>query len=170
VQERTFHFGQPYAVIPPDHRFGDGYGRSADDSSALDSDADAVRVLVVEDHPGARKSICDMLLQEKGLRVISEAADGLQGVQLASALQPDVILLDITMPTLGGIEAAVRMRRVAPHARIIFVSQHNLKKLADAALATGALGYVLKSTAGTDLVPAIRAVMTGKKFVSKIKE
>ena len=115
------------------------------------------------------KVVCDLLLREPGISVVSEAANGLDGVRLVQAFQPDVVLLDITMPTLGGIEAAVRIRRVAPDVRIVFLSQHNLEKLAEAALATGAQGYVLKSTAGTDLIPAIRSVMEGKKFVSKLK-
>lgn len=164
------YLGQPYAVIPLEHPSGKLDGHSSDDADSLDSNSDTVRVLVVEDHPAARKTICDLLTLEKGIRVIGEATNGLDGMQLASALQPDLILLDITMPTLGGIEASVRIRRVAPHSRIIFLSQHNLKKLAEAAMATGAQGYVLKGTAGKDLIPAIRAVMSGEQFVSKIRD
>jgi two-component system response regulator NreC len=142
--------------------------RTSPRDSLPDSTSEALRILVVEDHPMARKTICDLLQFELRFEVVWEAENGLDGVSSAAALQPDVVLLDITMPTLGGIEAAVRIRRVAPKARIIFLSQHNLKKLAQAALATGAHGYVLKSTAGTDLIPAIRAVMAGEKFVSKL--
>ena len=130
--------------------------------------ADAVRILVVDDHELARKTICDLLRRESGFEVISEAANGLEGAHAAEKLQPDVVVLDITMPTLGGIEAAVRIRRIAPQARIIFLSQHSSDKLAQAALATGAHGYVVKSAAGTDLIPAIRAAVAGRKFVSKL--
>jgi DNA-binding NarL/FixJ family response regulator len=86
----------------------------------------------------------------------------------AEELQPDVVVLDVTMPMLGGIEAAARIRRLAPKARIVFLSQHNSDKLAQAALATGAHGYVVKSAAGTDLIRAIRSVVAGKKFTSKL--
>jgi len=127
----------------------------------------ALRILLVEDHELARKTICEMLRSESGLEVICEAANGLEGVRAAEELQPDVALLDITMPTLGGIEAAVRIHRVSRKTRIVFLSQHNSHKLAQAALATGAQGYVVKSAAGTDLIPAIRAAVAGEKFVSK---
>ena len=99
---------------------------------------------------------------------ICEAADGQEGVLASEKLQPDVVVLDISMPTLGGIEAAVRIRWAAPKARIVFLSQHNYKAVVDAALATGAHGYVTKSTAGFDLIHAIRAVLEGEKFVSRL--
>ena len=72
------------------------------------------------------------------------------------------------MPSLGGIEAAGRIRRVAPKSQIVFLSQHSSEIMAEAALATGALAYVTKSSASTDLVPAVEAVSKGKKFVSKL--
>ena len=159
---------QSATFLSPGESFRPKGRRISPRDSSPDSTSEALRILVVEDHPMARKTICDLLQFELRFEVVWEAENGLDGVSSAAALQPDVVLLDITMPTLGGIEAAVRIRRVAPKARIIFLSQHNLKKLAQAALATGAHGYVLKSTAGTDLIPAIRAVMAGEKFVSKL--
>lgn len=132
------------------------------------STASGVRILVVEDHELARKTICDLLRSEKGFEVICEANNGLEGARAAEKVQPDVVVLDVSMPTLGGIEAAVRIRRMAPKARIVFLSQHNSDKLAQAALATGAHGYVVKSSAGTDLIRAIRAAVAGRKFVSKL--
>jgi len=98
------------------------------------------RLLVVEDNETVRKTICDLLLKEPGITLISEAANGLDGTHLVQELRPDVLLLDITMPTLCGIEAAVRIRRVAPDVRIVFLSQHNSETLAEAALATGPTG------------------------------
>src|ERR1700730_5151533 len=77
----------------------------------LKSTADAVRILVVEDHELARKTICDLLRNEEGLEGICEAENGLEGARAAEKVQPDVVVLDVTMPTLGGIEAAVRIRR-----------------------------------------------------------
>jgi DNA-binding NarL/FixJ family response regulator len=125
------------------------------------------RILVVDDHEGVRKQICALLRSETGFEVISEAVNGLEAVGHAAELQPDVIVLDVTMPTLGGIEAAVRIRRVAPNSKIVFLSQHDSEKIAQAALATGALGYVTKLAVSTDLIAAIKAVLEGKKFVSK---
>jgi DNA-binding NarL/FixJ family response regulator len=107
------------------------------------------------------------LRKETGFEVISEAANGLESVRHAAELQPDVIVLDITMPGLGGIEAAVRIHRVAPKSKIVFLSQHDSEKIAQAALATGALGYVTKVAVSTDLIAAIKAVLEDKKFVSK---
>jgi DNA-binding NarL/FixJ family response regulator len=127
-----------------------------------------VKILMVDDNEQVRKTVCDLLRREKGLEVIWEAADGQEAVLVAEKLQPDVVVLDISMPTLGGIEAAVRIRWSAPKSRIVFLSQHNSKALVDAALATGAHGYVTKSNAGTDLTRAIRAVLEGRSFVSKL--
>jgi DNA-binding NarL/FixJ family response regulator len=127
-----------------------------------------IKILVVDDHERVRKTICDLLKREKGWEVICEAADGREGLFVAEKLQPDVVVLDISMPTLGGIEAAVRIRWIAPKSRIVFLSQHKSKPLVDAALATGAHAYVTKSEAGTDLTRAIRAVLKGERFISKL--
>jgi CheY-like chemotaxis protein len=129
--------------------------------------AKALRILVVDDHESVRKEICALLRREPGIEVICEAVNGLEGVRYAAELQPDVIVLDITMPVLGGIEAAVRIHRLAPKSQIVFLSQHDAEKVAQAALATGALGYVTKIAVSTDLIPAVKAVSEGKKFVSK---
>jgi two-component system invasion response regulator UvrY len=80
-------------------------------------------------------------------------------------LQPDVIILDVTMPALGGIEAAGRIHRVAPKSQIVFVSQHNSEQIAQTALASGALAYVTKSSSSKDLIPAVKAVSKGKKVL-----
>ncbi|MGC1371424.1 MAG: response regulator transcription factor [Candidatus Sulfotelmatobacter sp.] len=134
------------------------------------SNTNSLKVLLVEDHALARKTFCEMLRDELGVDTVSEAANGLEGVSAAQELQPDITLLDVTMPALGGIEAAVRIRQVAPKTRIVFLSQHDSYRLAQAALATGAQGYVVKSAAATDLAPAIHAALAGEKFVSKLTE
>jgi DNA-binding NarL/FixJ family response regulator len=79
-----------------------------------------------------------------------------------------IVILDITMPVLGGIEAAVRIRGIAPRARIIFLSQYNSSSIAQTALATRALAYVVKSAVSTDLIPAVQSVVEGKTFLSKL--
>jgi DNA-binding NarL/FixJ family response regulator len=128
----------------------------------------SVRILVIEDHDGVRRQVSKVLESDPDFEVICEAANGLEGVRQAEELQPDVVVLDISMPTLGGIEAAIPIHRVAPKARIVFLSQHNSKRIAELALATGALGYVVKSSAAADLIPAVKAAREGKKFMSKL--
>lgn len=127
-----------------------------------------LRILVVDDNESLRKKICERLTSHDGFEVICEAANGLEGVRNAEELQPDVIVLDVSMPVFGGIEAAARIRRVAPKARIVFLSQHKLERIAQAALASGGHAYVVKSAAYADLIPAILAASQGKQFISKL--
>ena len=129
----------------------------------------SLRILVVDDHAVFREQVCAFLETQAGFEVICKAGDGLEGIRHAEELQPDVIILDVSMPTLGGIEAAVRIRKVAPTSRIIFLSQHNSEGVAKAALATGAHAFVTKVSAATDLIPAVQAVVQGKTFVSLVQ-
>lgn len=124
------------------------------------------RVLVVDDHEPWR-SFASRTLQEKPeLQVIGEASDGLEAVQKAQGLQPDLILLDIGLPMVNGIEAARRILGDAPETRILFMSQERSPDIVEEALRTGAGGYVVKSEASTDLLPAVEAVLRGEQFVS----
>ena len=100
------------------------------------------------------------------MQVLGEAADGLQAVQKAVELQPGLILLDIGLPILSGIEAADEISRLLPAAKILFVSQNNDADIVTAALSTGAKGYVHKQNAATDLLPAVEAVLRGDSFIS----
>jgi DNA-binding NarL/FixJ family response regulator len=124
------------------------------------------RVLVVDDHEEWTHFLAATLMQQQELSVISEASDGLEAVQQAQILQPDLILLDIGLPTLNGIEAARRIREVSPASKILFVSENRSQDIAEEALSTGASGYVVKSDVGSELLPAVRAVLEGKRFVS----
>lgn len=126
----------------------------------------SVRVLVVEDYESWRRYFSTLLPKHEGLQVVGEAADGLEAVQKAEELQPDLILLDVGLPTLNGIEVARRLRRVSPASRILFVSETRSADVAEEALNAGAGGYVLKSDADSELLPAIRAVLEGKRFLS----
>ena len=128
-----------------------------------------LRILVVEDHARFRHLICAALQQQAEFQTI-EAADGLEGVQKAEAQQPDVILLDINLPQMHGFEAAQQIRRLAPNARLLFVSQESSPEIVRQALRLGALGYVQKISAATDLLPAIDAALAGKRFVSRSLE
>jgi len=124
-----------------------------------------VRVLIVDDYEPWRRFIRLTLLAYEKLQVIGEASDGLEAVEKAHQLQPDLILLDISLPKLNGIEAARRIREVSPSSRILFVSENRPGEIAEEALRSGGSGYVLKSDVHSELVPAINAVLEGKQFI-----
>ena len=125
-----------------------------------------VRVLVVEDFLPFREFIRSTLAKKPELQVICEVSDGLEAVQKAEELKPDLILLDIGLPTINGIEAARRIRKLSPEAKIIFLSQESAADVIEAALGLGALGYILKTRAASDLLLAVEAVIADKQFVS----
>ncbi len=126
----------------------------------------SIRVLVVDDYEPWRRYFSTALRQEPGLEVIGEVSDGREAVQKAQELQPDLILLDIGLPSLNGIEAARRIQEVSPASKILFVSENRSPDFAEEALSTGAGGYVVKSDAAGELLPAIKAVLEGKRFIS----
>ncbi|HEY8188709.1 MAG TPA: response regulator transcription factor [Pyrinomonadaceae bacterium] len=123
-------------------------------------------VLIVDDYEPFRQFIATKLQTDPKLRIIKEACDGADAVQQAQELQPDLILLDIGLPTLNGMEAARRIRKVSPTSKILFVTENRSTDIAEEALSTGAGGYVVKSDAASELLPAIKAVLQGKRFVS----
>ena len=127
-------------------------------------DRPVVRILVVEDHPDWQELLLVKLQEQPNLQVIAVAPDGMEAVQKAGELQPDLVLLDIGLPKVNGIEVAKRLRMVAPGARTLFVSQESSFNIAREAVRLGALGYVHKSHVGSELLPAIRAVLGGTKF------
>jgi CheY-like chemotaxis protein len=116
-----------------------------------------LRILVADDFADWRVRVRSMLETRPEWHVIGEACDGLEAVQRTTELQPDVVLLDIGMPALNGIEAAKRIRQDAPGSRIIFVTQESDAEIRTAALATGAEGYLLKVNAMRELLPAVEA-------------
>jgi DNA-binding NarL/FixJ family response regulator len=125
------------------------------------------RVLVVEDSEPFRKFVCSALGKRPELQIVGEASDGLEAVQKAEELQPDLIVLDIGLPSLNGIEVARRIRTLSRQSRILFVSQETSTDMVEAALATGARGYVLKTDAGRELLEAVDGVLRGDQFVSR---
>ncbi|MGB0014856.1 MAG: response regulator transcription factor [Candidatus Sulfotelmatobacter sp.] len=124
------------------------------------------RILVVDDYKPWRHFVSTTLKSQPKLQVIGEAMDGLEAVQKAQQLQPDLILLDIALPTLNGIEAARRIRELSPKSRILFVSENRSWDIAEEALRTSGGGYVVKSNAASELLPAVEAVLKGERFVS----
>jgi DNA-binding NarL/FixJ family response regulator len=127
--------------------------------------SELIRVLVVEDSDPFRAFTCSTLATRENLQVICESSDGLQAVQKAKELQPDLILLDIGLPLLDGIAAARHILEFSS-AKIIFLTQESDREIVACALALGAPGYVLKARASADLLAAIEAVCEGGKFVS----
>ncbi len=128
--------------------------------------ASPIPVMVVEDFPSFRRFIRSKLDQRHDLRVICEVSDGLEAVRKAKELKPDLILLDIGLPTLDGIEAARQILGHTSETKIIFVSTEADANLVQQAMKVGAVGYVFKTNAETDLLLAVDVVLSGKLFVS----
>ncbi len=128
--------------------------------------APVVRILVVDDHEVVRRSICALLSGQPDFEVVCDAADGLQAVREAERLQPNVVVLDITMPGMGGLEAAPRIQEVVPSAEIVFLSQHDSLQTVKEAFRRGGRGYVVKSDAFRDLIPAVRAASKKTRYLN----
>src|SRR3974377_2404756 len=126
----------------------------------------AIRVLVADDYEPLRRFVSSTLEKLPQLKLVGEASDGLEAVQKTQELQPDMILLDVNLPKLNGFEVARRVREHTPQLKIIFFSADRSFDTAEDALRMGAYGYVVKSDAGTQLVPALEATLQGKQFVS----
>jgi DNA-binding NarL/FixJ family response regulator len=125
------------------------------------------RVLLVEDSLQFRRFVVGALESCSGdVQVAGEVADGITAIEQAQALRPDLVLLDIGLPKLNGIEVARAIRERCPGSKILFLSQESSHDLVLAALSTGAHGYVLKMAAGRDLVPAVNATLRGERFIS----
>ena len=125
--------------------------------------ADPIRVLLADDHPALRAGTRRILEDEPDLTVVGEAADGPEATALAERLQPDIVLLDISMPNGDGIAAFPDLRRVAPNARLLVLSAHDKQAYLRAFQQLGADGYLLKSAGPEELVAAIRRVHAGER-------
>ena len=124
----------------------------------------SLSILVVDDSRVWRRSVCSLLHRYMDRVVICEGSDGLEAVQKSEELQPDVVLLDIGLPNLNGLEAARLIRSVAPRSRILFVSSYDWPELSHEAMNLGALGFVVKSKAARDLLPAISTILRDEQF------
>lgn len=125
----------------------------------------AIRVLVVEDFEPWRDFVRSTFQRKPELQIIGEARNGLEAIQKAKELQPDLVLLDIGLPGLNGIEAARRIRECVPGAKILFLSEAQSWEVVTEAVRAGASGYVVKADAGKELLPAVNAVLGGAKFL-----
>ena len=124
------------------------------------------RILVADDHTVVRGGICALLRAEPDFDVVCDVADGTQAVAKAEELQPDIVVLDITMPGMSGFEAARRIRNIAPTAEILFLSQHDTVETIRQAFQIGGRGYVVKSDAAKELVAAIRSIIQKTRYLN----
>lgn len=124
------------------------------------------RILVVDDYPCWRQWVISTLRRDPQFGSITEACDGLKGVEKAQELQPDLIVLDIGLPLQNGIEAGRQILRLAPLSKILFASGNRSREIVEASLGIGAHGYLLKCDAAVELLPAIDAVLRGQRFLS----
>jgi DNA-binding NarL/FixJ family response regulator len=125
-----------------------------------------IRILVVDDFQPFRAFVSSVFSQAPELHIVAEVSDGLEAVQKANELQPDLILLDIGLPKLNGIEAARQIRKLVPGSKILFLSQESSPDVVQEAISLGAMGYVVKAHAGSELLAAVEAVRQGRRFVS----
>ncbi len=127
----------------------------------------SIKIFLADDHPLIMQGVQLILDNEPDLEVIGRATDGRTLVREAKKQQPDVVILDITMPELNGIEAARQLRQEIPHCRIIMLSMHGTARLVMQALEAGADGYLLKGSANEDVVDAVRNVIRGRRYLSE---
>lgn len=126
-----------------------------------------IQILLVDDFVPWQFFVLEMFESDADFKIIGTANDGLEAVQKATEAQPDVILMDISLPKLNGFEAAQHIRILSPGSRILFLTEHRGSDFIEAAFEAGGLGYVLKCAANSDLIAGIRAVLSGQRFVSR---
>lgn len=130
-----------------------------------------VRILLADDHDIVRRGLRDQLSQHDGWEICGEAANGREAVRMASKLEPDVAVIDLSMPELNGLEATRQIRRDLPNTEVLIFTMHETEQLIREVLSAGARGYVLKSDAGLHLTSAVEALANGKPFfTSKVSE
>jgi DNA-binding NarL/FixJ family response regulator len=131
------------------------------------SSSSGLRILLVDDFESFRKIVRPLILGLAELVILYEASDGLEAVQKAEELRPDLILMDIGLPSLKGIGTARRILHSNPQIKILFLTEESSSDFVSEAFNLGAQGYIVKRDAGTDLLPGIDAVIRGEKFVSR---
>jgi len=130
-----------------------------------------IRILVADDHQLVRLGICRLLSQQPDFHIVGEASDGVEAITKAKEHQPDVVVLDITMPQLNGIAATPGIKDVAPHAEVLIVTDHDSPEFACLAFTAGARGFIPKSDITRELAAAVRKVNRGESFLcERLKE
>jgi DNA-binding NarL/FixJ family response regulator len=130
----------------------------------------SVRILIADDHPVVRRGLKSLIGERAGWEVIAEAVDGEEAVEIADRLSPDVVVLDVTMPRMHGLEACRLIRQSLPNCEVLMVTQHDSPQMMREALLCGAKGYVVKSNAPRDLLAAVEAVSEHRNFVARAPE
>lgn len=126
-----------------------------------------IKVLLADDHAMMRDGLKALLEAEQDMRVVGSVSTGRAAVREASTLQPDVIIMDITMPDMNGIEAVAKLKLANPDVRVIMLSMHSGAEHVHRAMSAGAAGYLLKESAGEDIVAAVRSAHVGRRFMSR---
>jgi len=126
----------------------------------------AIRILLADDHPVVRHGLKALLGEHSGCEVIAEAEDGLEAVDKADRLRPDVAVLDVSMPGMNGLDACRMIRESVPECEILIVTQHDSPQMMREALGSGARGYIVKSNVSRDLVEAIEAASQHRDFAA----
>jgi DNA-binding NarL/FixJ family response regulator len=124
-----------------------------------------IRILVVDDHFVVREGIRSLIRREAGMVVIAEAAHGAEGVKMHELLNPDVTIIDLRMPVMGGVEATRLIHKEAPDAKVLVLTSFDGDEDIHAAFEAGASGYLLKHSSGDQVIPAIRALMRGERWI-----
>jgi DNA-binding NarL/FixJ family response regulator len=135
-----------------------------DDLAGGFTQLEPVRILIVDDFEPWRRAVCSILAEDADLEVVGESSDGLDAVQKSEELQPDIVLLDIQLPKMNGLDAARKIHKVSPGTKILFLSSYHSVEIMREALRIGT-GFVVKADAARDLLPIVRAVVRDEPFV-----
>jgi CheY-like chemotaxis protein len=141
-------------------------GDTSENAPVVEQKANAIRILVAEDNVSVRRKLCDILRTAPDFEIVYESADANGAIGKTVALQPTVVVVDISLPDMSGIEVVRQLRKVAPSAEIIMCSNYDEPHIVKGALEAGARGYVIKSDAANELVAAVRAVCKRERYVS----
>ena len=127
----------------------------------------SITVLIADDHAVVRDGLRSLLEAQPDIEVVGDAANGREAVELVAKLRPDVAIVDITMPELNGIDATYQMRQISPSTEIVILSMHANKSHVGRALQAGAHGYLIKESAGIEVVEAVRTISAGHRYLSQ---